>query len=309
MAKSVGRGVVHPDVKPSNVLANEFEERVAETLTGAGFEVERPPRNTVPVVDFIARGDVAQTTFTFLVEVKLEIRSFTQVEKIYESCAELLKRDERMELWIVATRLHPSVKDGREVFQRGVRVMTFEEFVERAGNWMHVGEIKPPRRKKRTPRTSVGRAMVQNAGQIGAATTTAVAMIDNRLQQLAVHRPNSKNSIKDKDDEISRLRELKKQAEIIRTQPEAIEEGTIDEREAVESAGLFAKRVAEYWKKHSDTICSNVMNLGLFSSLALVGHLIGAPPALTYSLAGVMAYGKPVVDALKAMKGIFKRGD
>jgi hypothetical protein len=213
------------------------------------------------------------------------------------------------ELWLVGEHLSDEVMRMREETHPSVRVLTLEELKKAVKQFKERPQPDPTR--KRSPpriRTRIGKAVLANADQLRTAATTSIILIEERLDVLNHSRPNAEDSKQKKDDEIHRLTVIRTQLETLRDYPDLLKTGQVKETVAVNTVQSLSQGVSEYWAKHTDTICDKMLTFGLFTSLVLVGKIVGVTPEIAFGLAGAMAYGKPVVDALKAMKGWFRAG-
>jgi len=228
----------------------------------------------------------------------------------FNSAIRTRERIHSNELWIIGRTVSRHMHESRETFPPGVRVFNIVELERLIRNYSdHFLKVDKPvkPRKRVTLRTVVGKAVLANADQLRAAATTSIILIEERLEVLNHSRPNAEESKQRKEDEIQRLTVIRGQLETLRDYPNLLKTGQVKEAIAVDTVKSLSQGVGEYWAKHTDTICDKMLNFGLFTSLVVVGKIVGVTPEIAFGLAGAMTYGKPVVDALKAMKGWFKR--
>ncbi|TWI71978.1 hypothetical protein IQ16_02652 [Bradyrhizobium huanghuaihaiense] len=287
----------------------ELQADATNAFEGAGFRVVQSLRQrsllTMIMVGYSGGEDL----------IKLEVIMMPTVRHI-ELNRVLNRRPRRYEVgevdetWVVGKVVHPEVLEERRDYAPGLRILRWGEMGDALRKYAEKFPPPPPKKKPiiKVQRTRIGKAVVVNATALSAAITTSVVLIEERLVVLSHHRPNSAEANAQKDDEVQKLTELKRQLEVLRTHPEALKQGSIKEKEVASSVKSFSQGVAEYWTSHYNEICDKAFTFGLFSSLMVVGNLSGAVPEVALGLSGTMAYGKPVVDALKAMKGWFKFG-
>lgn len=212
------------------------------------------------------------------------------------------------ELWLVGEYLSDDVMHMRDETHPRVKVLRLDE-LEKAVR--KISKKTQPAYEQKRPsriRTKVAKTIVANAAELRTAVTTSIVLIEERLEVLHNSRPNSKDSIESRNDEIHRLSVIRTQLEALRNYPELLRTGQLKESVAVDAVKSLSQGIGEYWSKHTNAICDKMLTFGLFSSLIVVAQLSGVTPEIAFGLAGSMTYGKPVIDALKAMKGWFKSG-
>jgi hypothetical protein len=287
----------------------ELQADATNAFEGAGFRVVQTLRQrsvlTLIMVGYSGGEDLLKLEVIMMPTVR-----HIELNRVLNRGPRRYEVGEVDETWVVGKVVHPDVLEERKEYAPALRILTAEEMGGALRRYAEKFPPPPPKKKptKKVQRTRIGKAVVVNATALSAAITTSVVLIEERLVVLSHHRPNSAEANALKDDEVQKLTELKRQLEVLRTHPEALKQGSIKEKEVASSVKSFSQGVAEYWTTHYNEICDKAVTFGLFSSLMVVGNLSGAVPEIALGLAGTMAYGKPVVDALKAMKGWFKFG-
>jgi hypothetical protein len=264
----------------------------------AGFEIDYPDGQNANVMMIESEGDLFIVTVVYpLVDQSLVSASLKQTERFRK----------RTHTWIVGMEVDDYMMEERTRYPLHVSIFTLDEFLHQVEK-LRLARLARLPVKPTAPdlRTRVGKTIVANGPEIKTAITTSIILIEERLEVLNSSRPNAPKSKAKKADEIGRLTVIKSQLETLREYPELLEAGKVTEGVATSAFRLLSQGIGEYWKKHADAICDKMLTFGMFSSLMLVGQLSGVTPEVSFGLSGAMTYGKPVVDALKALKGLFK---
>lgn len=276
----------------------EVQGRVIGAIQEAGFETIYPSRRQSNRVIFRAADrDIMVAVWPVLEDAHVE------------QTAARMGDQQADEFWVVSTLDHTSeVIDYRERYSPKLRVMNTAEFETALRKLQREQRSSVPATRGTTPtRTRVVKALLANADELQTAVATSLLLIDNRIEVLSNERPNSDQSIAQRDDEIKALTQMKGQLEIIRGAPDKLKKGEIRENEANKLIKSFSDGVREYWNANSEVICEKTVNIALFASTVLVCKLAGASGDLTIAVSAAMAGGKTVMDGLKGiMRKAFK---
>ncbi|WP_453965953.1 hypothetical protein [Bradyrhizobium elkanii] len=208
------------------------------------------------------------------------------------------------EFWLVGELDRTSdVIDYRERYSPKLKIMNVAEFE------MALSRFPRPALKQGPPpaRTRVVKALIANADELQTATATSLALVEDRIAVLSQERPNSDQSIAQRDNELKALTQMKGQLETIRNLPGELKKGQVSEKDANKSIKSFSDGVREYWNANSEVICGKAVNIALFTSTVLVCKLAGASGDLTIAVSAAVAGGKTVMDGLKGiMRRVFK---
>jgi hypothetical protein len=230
-------------------------------------------------------------------------------DALVELTAKRMADQQADEFWVVGDLDHTSdVIDYRERYSPKLKVMNIAEFETALSRLQRRERSRAPAKHGTTPaRTRAVKALLANADELQTAATTSLLLIENRLEVLRHERPNSDQSIAQRDDEIKALTQMKGQLETVRNLPDELKRGTVKENEANKSIKSFSDAVREYWNANSEAICDKAVNIALFTSTVLVCKLAGASGDFTIAVSAAIAGGKTVMDGLKGiMRKVFK---
>ena len=148
--------------------------------------------------------------------------------------------------------------------------------------------------------TAIGIAVLRNRVEIDLLAASFVVLIDERIESLREGRSNS--------DEVAALiadyEDLKQRIEAFLDRASQFADKKVAEASVVQATTSLADGISNYWSKYHVEICKSAFDMGLFGVGVGICSLAGASGALAVIIPGVIAGGKPVLEAITAM---FKR--
>ncbi len=185
------------------------------------------------------------------------------------------------------------------------------------------GDRKPPSREdaaapKKAPsnkgagtrraRTKVGTAAIERGPELLSLCAALTLLVDQRLADLLQSRPNSEAAIEACDREIDHLETTRQQLSVLAAEIEGFRKAATEEARLIAATKSFRSGISAWWQKDHEAICASAARSGLlclsFGILQTLGVAVSGGVA-TASLAIVIG-GKPIGDALKSMKSVFK---
>jgi hypothetical protein len=156
-------------------------------------------------------------------------------------------------------------------------------------------------------RKAIQQALLQNRTAISLVATGFIALIDDRLGVLANENPNSDDARIRRDQAIRHYENLKTQVDELLDATSAVSSEESSEPQAreraIESALSFSQGIEQWWQQRHLHACDGVFDLGIFAVAVGICVLAGADGSLTAIVAGALAGGNKVTEALKAYWG------
>jgi hypothetical protein len=171
-------------------------------------------------------------------------------------------------------------------------------------------EIGPPeigaptlREKKagRSPRarTTIGKALLKNRAEIELIAASFSLLIDEKLDALRQQRSNSDEAHR----EIAGYEELKRKVDEFIAAASGFAVKKTTEPEIVETTTSLAAGIGKWWSESHVSFCEKAANIGLLGIGVAICSLAGASGAFAVGVPAVMVGGKPIVEAIKALRG------
>jgi hypothetical protein len=156
----------------------------------------------------------------------------------------------------------------------------------------------------------VGRVISANRLQIELASASLLLFFENKLAELRAKRPNSSEAKLEVDEQIAEYATHKQNLGRLRLATAAFSEAPEKETEAVKASLTFARGIQSWWTKSHEKICSGAFDMALFVAGVTVCSLAGSGGQLAVAVSGVLAGGRPVIDAIRAVaSGRSRSGD
>ncbi len=162
-------------------------------------------------------------------------------------------------------------------------------------------DLQPGQRRKSKARTRIGQAVEANEKEINLAVAGLILQIDAKIQTLTGERPNSDDTIAERDAHITEYKRMRSELEHIRTMIAAFEKGKEKEANVVTSLKTFADGVRLWWDKSHDAILTKTFDMGLFITAVGICSMAGAGGRMAVTVSAVLVGGKPVAQALRAL--------
>ncbi len=175
-----------------------------------------------------------------------------------------------------------------------IRLMTVRE-VERLIVQARSESKKHPRREKNT----IGAAVLVNEREIQMTCGALLALVDDHIQALDNQHPNSKEAIAARDIEVEIYEDLRRHIRIISNFVQQFKKGQIDGVRISETIKEQERGLQDWWNKNHERICDLAFGVGLFTLSITLCSLAGVKGTAMAVIAGVLAGGKPLADALK----------
>jgi len=147
-----------------------------------------------------------------------------------------------------------------------------------------------------TPRTKVGKAVLENRVHIVLNLEALLLLIDDKLAALRAQRPNSDEA----NHQIEHYENLKRSVETFHTTSLDFSAGRTGEDTVVASTTSFADGLKTWWTERHVEICDRAFDLALFTLGVGVCCMAGAGGVVAAAVSGAVVKGQPVVDAIKA---------
>lgn len=169
--------------------------------------------------------------------------------------------------------------------------------------------VRPIARRKTgsvVAKTTIGRAILENADTLALQSHLLISIIDDEIQRLKRQLPNSSEAQKELADKLERLEELKDKTISLCNSVIEFQEGNGSEANTVKSANAFFKPFAEMWSEKGKEFAEIGTRSIIFIAASGMAIACGASPLLAGTVIGAIAAGKPLAEVLKAAKGVFK---
>lgn len=156
------------------------------------------------------------------------------------------------------------------------------------------------------PKTKTGKAIFANAGHLALHTYSLVSILDSELQRITLTRPNSDEAIKEHDQLIVKIEHIKSDVLAFQSALIAFSSAEISEKEIIKKADSVLKPFRDCWTEKGKEFVEIATRSGLFLGAMAIAQYCGVPPLAGTLVFGAISSGKPLVEVLKAAKGIFK---
>jgi hypothetical protein len=142
-------------------------------------------------------------------------------------------------------------------------------------------------------RRAVRTALLANREVIVLSVEAARLLLDEKIATL--DRANSDEA----RAELEQYRYVKQELDKFRDATIGLVAGKLPEETAVEASLSFSQGIRNWWNKNHVGICNTTFSASIFISCLGICHLSGTDPNLGAVIAGVLAKGKSITDALK----------
>ncbi len=255
------------------------------------------------------------------------------VEEYYALLKKMLPPDEDWDVW---TRWYEAIRDGREFGSEALerfRVLQPEEFWKqppaainraikdeerRLGLLGAVRESRKPAQKpanaktKSTaaskPETVIGKAIIANHPALVIQAALLVAVLDAAIAEAKAKRPNSDEGKSEKKGAVQALESIRGKllaaSKAIKTFPQ----GGHSEKKAVAAVNRFLKPFGEFWDNQGVVMIEAAARTAILGVGFGLLNLVGVPlhSSICALAVSAAAGGKPIIEVLKAAKGLFK---
>jgi hypothetical protein len=200
-----------------------------------------------------------------------------------------------VEHWVVAEHIEESAYDAVAHKDPRRRIFTLEALENVLKPW------RPPGARSAKARTQIGKAVVANASQLRIMIAALRSLIDEKIETLRAQRPNSDESVGERDASIDEYMRLGQQVDALGASIDAFKKKALQEKEVVKAVKTFADGIQAWWEKHHERICDSAFGAGLFTTAISVCSLAGSQGKTVAIIVGAIAGGKPLVDALRGL--------
>jgi hypothetical protein len=290
----------------SSNKGDDMVRYVATLLRDAGFIVERETVALGRMIDVLARRMELGREKSYMAECKdyrIGTREATEaVGHLYRPSMTGVADG----FWLIGREVSPAARDLVESKGPLFRVFALDEFEAalRTDEWAITRQQNPP---KRSARTKAGRAVLANQKELSITIGALIALLDDRLNSLRNERPNSPEGQATREHAIFEYEALKRNIEALRDTISQFRVSKANEPALVKSVETFSDGVYSWWAKSHERILDTGFGVGLFASAMGVCSLAGAHGNTVTVIAGLLAGGKPLADALKGFgKALFK---
>ncbi|WP_315736042.1 MULTISPECIES: hypothetical protein [unclassified Bradyrhizobium] len=281
--------------------------RLSDMLTAANFNVQHQldlGKSVKP--DLVAEREEFGRYRRYAIDVVIVSDANRLVDALdtLQEFAERQKGRDFDEYWLVSNLSYPHLAGDRKRRRRfeSVRAFAMKE-LERMLARVTPQKPQPPKKKKGTAKTTVGKAVQANDKEIMLAIAGLMLQIDDKLDKLKEERPNSEDAKANAAEEISDLERMRAELERIRELVTAFTKGKAPEREVVKSVKTFKDSLNGWWEKRHDSLLTTTAKSALFVSSAGVLALMGANTPAALAVAGALIGGKVI------KKGLAKAGE
>ena len=249
----------------------EENARIDEQMI-ADFLIVPPGRLTQVVV--VCTDSITLRTINQL-QHALDKRYFTRIE----------------ETWLVGNAVDKTAEQSPLPLASFTRIMDLDALEA------HCATFKPFQRFK-SGKSPIARAIATNKSELIVACAGLLETIDRQLGALQGRPPNSPSSVKKQKEELDDLTYLREK--VVELQRAVVSRRVPGKR--IDAPVLSVRgAVNKYWQRHSQRTVGQGISLTLFSLSMSVCGLAGAGGPMTAVVAGAIAGGKPLVDALRSL--------
>jgi hypothetical protein len=197
----------------------------------------------------------------------------------------------------VGAKVRPEARATARSYPSRYRVLDLEEFsaaLESGGPLRQSRQIA-------SAKTAVGRALLVNEKDIRLTIAALVSLIDDKILSVKGERPNSDDAIADRDARLSELERLRGQVLRLEASTESVQQGSKQGERSSQAVATFSGGTKSWWAKNHERICDTGYGVGLFTTALTICSLAGVHGNVVTVVAGVLAGGKPIADALKGL--------
>jgi hypothetical protein len=156
------------------------------------------------------------------------------------------------------------------------------------------------------PKTATGKAIFANAGSLALHTYSLVSILDSEVERIKESRPNSDDAINERDQLINKLKDIRSDVLDFQATLIAFTASEVPEKEVITKADSILKPFRDCWNEKGKEFIEVASRSGLFLGAMAIAQYCGVPPLAGTLVFGAISSGKPLVEVLKAAKGIFK---
>ena len=156
------------------------------------------------------------------------------------------------------------------------------------------------------PKTATGKAIFANAGSLALHTYSLVSILDSEVERIKESRPNSDDAINERDQLINKLKDIRSDVLDFQATLIAFTASEVPEKEVITKADSILKPFRDCWNEKGKEFIEVASLSGLFLGAMAIAQYCGVPPLAGTLVFGAISSGKPLVEVLKAAKGIFK---
>jgi hypothetical protein len=160
--------------------------------------------------------------------------------------------------------------------------------------------------KPRRMRTAIGQSVQANSVNIILSVASLVFLIDDKLASLRDGRRNDLDALA---EEIAHYESVKRDLEALRDVAIEVKQGKVDEEAVIKATTAFSQGVRNWWDKKHVEICDKAYgaalrtyDAALFCSCVSLCSLVGCGGPIAVAVSGALIGGKPVIEALKALR-------
>lgn len=156
------------------------------------------------------------------------------------------------------------------------------------------------------PKTATGKAIFANAGSLALHTYSLVSILDSEVERIKESRPNSDDAINERDQLINKFKDIRSDVLGFQATLIAFAASEVPEKEVITKADSVLKPFRDCWNEKGKEFIEVASRSGLFLGAMAIAQYCGVPPLAGTLVFGAISSGKPLVEVLKAAKGIFK---
>jgi len=156
------------------------------------------------------------------------------------------------------------------------------------------------------PKTATGKAIFANAGSLALHTYSLVSILDSEVERIKESRPNSDDAINERDQLINKFKDIRSDVLGFQATLIAFAASEVPEKEVIKKADSVLKPFRDCWNEKGKEFIEVASRSGLFLGAMAIALYCGVPPLAGTLVIGAISSGKPLVEVLKAAKGIFK---
>ncbi len=156
---------------------------------------------------------------------------------------------------------------------------------------------------QRQAKTSIGKVVIEKQDNLLLMIELALPAIQAEIEAQEKERPNSEEAIAKRDQIIAILRSMQEKHLALKNAVIDFPAGNISESKLVEVESEFWKPFRSFWSEKGSGLIENLTSMTLFLGGVGIATAIGADPLTSAVVTGVIAGGRPVAQALKAVIG------
>ncbi|NUU44386.1 hypothetical protein [Tardiphaga robiniae] len=281
------------------VTAPELARIVTDILLAGNVRVlERGQYRSNPKGDLLASRVELGRERRFLIEIVLEITA-AKIQEHFSQFRNYVRQSKQPfhdfdEYWLIGYGYTGESLRKRPENDRHFRVLDIDELYKL---------FAPPRSSvpKGKAKTRVGKAIEANEVELRLAVAGLILQIDDKIETLKDHRPNSPEAIAEQNAHISEYEQMRSQLENIQAMVDAFKKGKVKEVAAVKSVTTFADGIQSWWTKKHAEVLTKTFDIGLFATAVGICSLTNAGGQMAIAVSAALVGGKPVAAALKGL--------